>query len=65
MDYLTYAIVYCIKISIGLLVLALIYYYFICEVIKSRKKSELVKWNNKHVKKEIKKQMKRLEKIKK
>ena len=64
MDYLTYVIVCAIKISIAILVLALIYYYFICEVIKNNKKPELVKWNNKHVKKEIEKQMKKLEKRK-
>ena len=64
MDYLTYVIVYAIKISIAILVLAIIYYYFICEVIKNNKKPELVKWNNKHVKKEIEKQMKKLEKRK-
>lgn len=64
MDYLTYTLVFLIKISIGLVVLALVYYYFICETIKNRKKPDLVKWNNKHVKKEIQKQMKRLEKIK-
>ena len=42
----------------------MVYYYFICEVIKNNKKPELVKWNNKHVKKEIEKQMKKLEKRK-
>lgn len=62
MDYLTYTIVYAIKISIALFVLALIYYYFICEVIKNNKKTELVKWNSKRVKKEIEKQKKKLEK---
>lgn len=65
MDYLTYIIVYVVKISIGLFVLALIYYYFICETIKNNKKPNLVKWNNKHVKKEIEKQMKKLEKLEK
>ena len=50
--------------SLVILVLAIIYYYFICEVIKNNKKPELVKWNNKHVKKEIEKQMKKLEKRK-
>ena len=40
MDYLTYVIVYAIKISIAILVLAIIYYYFICEVIKNNKKHE-------------------------
>lgn len=65
MDYLTYAIVFCIKVSIGLFILAFVYYYFIREIIISNKKSELVKWNNKHVKREIQKQMKKLEKRKK
>lgn len=65
MDCLTYTIVYAIKISIGLFVLALIYYYFISEVIKNNKKPNLVKWNNKHIKKEIEKQMKKLKKLEK
>lgn len=65
MDCLTYTIVYAIKISIGLFVLALIYYYFISEVIKNNKKPNLVKWNNKNVKKEIEKQMKKLGKLEK
>lgn len=62
MSYLTYMIVYSIRISVGLFILAVIYYCFIREIIKTRKKSELVKWNNKHVKKELEKQIKKLEK---